>query len=37
LFGSCRPVRIEPFVREAVSREFLSGVMASEVVLAWKK
>jgi hypothetical protein len=38
LFGSCRPVRIEPFVREAglarIEREFLSGMMASEVVLA---
>jgi ubiquinone/menaquinone biosynthesis C-methylase UbiE len=40
LFGSCRPIRIEPFLREAgfvnIEREFMSGGMSSEVVLARK-
>jgi len=40
LLGSCRPIRIEPFLRDAhfasIEREFISGAMPSEVVLARK-
>jgi ubiquinone/menaquinone biosynthesis C-methylase UbiE len=40
LLGSCRPIHIEPFLREAqfanIERELLSGPMPSEVVLARK-
>jgi ubiquinone/menaquinone biosynthesis C-methylase UbiE len=40
VFGSCRPIRIEPFVREAgfvsIEREFMSGGMSSEIVVARK-
>jgi ubiquinone/menaquinone biosynthesis C-methylase UbiE len=38
LLGSCRPIRIEPFLREtnftSIEREFMSGAMPAEVVLA---
>ncbi|MGB8493235.1 MAG: class I SAM-dependent methyltransferase [Candidatus Acidiferrum sp.] len=40
VFGSCRPIRIEPFVHEAgfvsIEREFLPGGMSSEILLARK-
>lgn len=38
--GSCRPIRIEPFLHEAgfvsIEREFLPGGMSSEILLARK-
>ena len=40
VLGSCRPIRIEPFVRDAgfvnIEREFMSGGMSSEILLAQK-
>jgi len=38
IFGSCRPVQIEPFLRDAgfvrIEREFVPGMMSSEIVIA---
>lgn len=40
LFGSCRPVLAEPYVRAAgftaVERTFVPGGLHSEIILAWK-